>query len=346
LNEVTMLRRAGILCLFPLISLVAAVSAQAREGFGFTKRAVQMTLTRPPAVNVTGARLRVTAVSARSDGGSDAQSLQKLVAEAIVAGDARIAESEAPDLDIHLTLEHLDAGDSWETKTDYEYQQTGTKDEWNASRGKYEKKAVFGNVPVTKHIKVVQGALTGAFEICDAKGHVLDAGPIDRKFKRKYDGSDEAPPRETVMTGLLHDAAESVAARIVPTQERVTVILPKGSFEPFIPLAEEGKWEEYLTAVTAVPEMHSRDQEAYRQYALALAKEGLAYGTSDRLKAAKLLDEALQHYRTAIAGNPEESLFREPHVSLFGTDAGLPLPRIEASVKAYGAWNRRVKGEE
>jgi hypothetical protein len=337
-----MLRRTGILFLFPVISLVAAVPAEAREGFGFTKRAVQMSLTRPPAVNVTGARLRVTAVSVRCEGSSDAQALEKLVAEAVVAGDARIAESEAPDLDIHLTLEHLDAGDSWETRTDYEYQQTGTKDEWNASRGKYEKKAVYANMPVTKHVKVVQGALTGAFEIRDSRGRVLDSGPIDRKFKRKYDGGDEAPPRDAVLAGLLHDAAESVAARIVPTQERVAVILPKGSLEPFISLAEAGKWDEYVTAVVAVPEMHSRDQEAYRQYALAVGKEGLAYATSDRVKAAKLLDEALQHYHNAVAGNPDESLFREPHVSLFGADAGSPLPRIEASVQAYAAWNRRV----
>jgi hypothetical protein len=114
--------------------------------------------------------------------------------------------------------------------------------------------------------------------------------------------------------------------------------MPKGSFENFIPLAEAGRWNEYLAAVVAVPELRNRDQEAYRQYALAVAKEGAAYATADRIQAAKLLDEALAHYRNAIDYNPAESLFREPHTSLFGTDAGAPLPRIEASVKAYQAW--------
>src|SRR5258708_2057499 len=334
-----MLRRAGSLLLFTMVPfLVCVLPAQAREGFGFTKRAVQMSRTRPPAVNVSGARLRVRAASVRDDDRSDAQSRQKLAADAVTAGDPRIAESVSPDLDVRLTLERLSAEDSWETKTDTEYKQTGTRDEWNASKGKYEKKAVYGNVPVTKHIKVVEGTLAGTFEIRDGKGRVLDSGPMDADFKRKYEGGENAPSRETVRDDLLHDAAGTVAARIVPTKERVAVVLPKGSFENFIPLAEAGKWDEYLAAVVAVPEMRNRDQEAYRQYALAVAKEGAAYATADRIRATKLLDEALAHYRNAIDYNPAESLFREAHTSLFGTDAGAPLPRIEASVKAYQAW--------
>jgi hypothetical protein len=140
------------------------------------------------------------------------------------------------------------------------------------------------------------------------------------------------------MDDLLHGAAGVVAARIVPTTDRVPVLVPKGSFENFIPLAESGKWEDYLAAVSAVPEMRNRDQEAYRQYALAVAKEGLAYSTADRIRAAKLLDESFTHYKNAADFNGEESLFREAHTSLFGTDVAAPLPRVEASVKAYQGW--------
>ena len=59
----------------------------------------------------------------------------------------------------------LDADDNWETKTAYEYKQTGTRDEWNSAKGKYERKPVYQNVPVTKHIKHVQGEVEGTFEI-------------------------------------------------------------------------------------------------------------------------------------------------------------------------------------
>src|SRR5258707_4957534 len=154
-----------------------------------------MNRTRPPAVNVAGASLRVTTTTAHADDSGVAQTLQKLVTDAIVAGDARVSESGTPHLDIRLTLEHLDSTDSWETKSDYEYQQTGTKDEWSAARGKYEKRAVYGNVPVTKHIKVVQGTLTGAFEILASQVHLLDAGPIDRRFNRRDASGDDAHSR-------------------------------------------------------------------------------------------------------------------------------------------------------
>lgn len=331
-----MRRRAGIL-LF-LLPAALAVPVHAREGFGFTKRAVQMSRTRPPGINVTGAKLRVKSTSVRSDASSDAESLQKLTSDAIMAGDSRIAESGTPDLDVRLSLQRLDADDTWETRTDYEYKQTGTRDEWNASKNKYERKAVYGNVPVTKHIKHLQGAVAGTYEIRDGKGRVLDSGSFDRDFKRKYEGGENAPTREQVMDDLLHDAAWIVAGRIVPTKDRVAIVMAKGSFENFIPLADSGRWDEYLAAVSGVAEMRARDQEAYRQYALGVAKEGAAYSTNDRVRASKLLGEALVHYRNAADFNPEESLFREAHTSLFGTDAGAPLPRIEASAKAYQNW--------
>jgi hypothetical protein len=328
-------RRAGIL-LLPLV--LAAQPLLAREGFGFTKRAAQMARTKPPAVNVAGSRLRVKATSIRSDASSDAESLQKLAADAITAGDSRISESGSPDLDVRLSVERIDADDSWETKTDYEYRQTGTKEEWNKAKGKYEKKPVYGNVPVTKHIKVVEGKLVGTFEIRDGKGRVLDSGSFDQGFHRKYPDGDGAPTQGSVADTMLHDAAYVVAARIVPTKDRVTVVMPKGSFENFIPLAEKGQWDDYLDSVSGVPENKFHDQEAYRQYALAVGKEAVAYITPDRIRAAKLLEESLAHYRNAIAFNPDEKLFSEAHTSLFGSDAGAPLPRIEASVRAYQAW--------
>lgn len=327
--------------------LVITATAAAREGFGFTKRAVQMTRTRPPAASVAGARIRVEAISTRCEESDEAESLRALTSSAITAGDSGMAESGRPDLVVHLTLERLGVAESWETKTDHEYQQTGTKDEWNVAKSRYEKKAVYGNVPVTKHFKIVQGTVAGTYAIVDAKGGVLESGAIDQDSKRRYEGGEKASTREMVINDLLRAAAQTVARRIVPARDRVVVVLPKGSFESFIPLAEAGKWDEYLAVVLAVPELRGRDQEAYRQYALAVAKEGVAYGMDDRVKAAKLLGEALAHFHNALEYNPDESLFREPHVSLFGAEAGSPLLRLEASVRAYEAWAvGRVKGEE
>src|SRR5689334_24875786 len=83
--------------------------------------------------------------------------------------------------------------------------------------------------------------------------------------------------------------------------------------------------------------MRDPASEAYRQYALAVAKEGLAYATSDLPRARALLREAAEHYRTAIRNNPAEKLFSEEHNSIFSS-AGAPLPLVESSVQAYEAW--------
>src|SRR5260370_7733513 len=99
-------RRAGILFVLPVVAAAfTTLPALGREGFGFTKRAVNMSRTRPPAINVTGARLRVKATSVRSDESSDAESLQKLAEDAITAGDPHIAPSPSPDLDLPHSLQ-------------------------------------------------------------------------------------------------------------------------------------------------------------------------------------------------------------------------------------------------
>jgi hypothetical protein len=185
----------------------------------------------------------------------------------------------------------------------------------------------------------VSGSVDGTYRITDARGKDLDSGSIARKFSEKYDAGTGAPSTSTVRDDLLHKAARLVAARLVPTHGRDTVVMPKGSFEALIPLAERGAWDQYLAGVEAVPENRRPDQEAYRQYALAIAKEALAYTTADVARATDLLRQSVAHYKQAIANNPNEKLFTEAHSSLFFQGAAAPLPRAEQSLAAYEAWS-------
>lgn len=296
-----------VLCL----SLVAVSSVEAREGFGFSKRSAMMTRTHPPAIHVSGTRLRVD--------GDDA--VRRAVVEAIVSGDSRYVIATPADLDVRVTVIKLDATEAWDTKIDYEYQQTGTKSEWNASKGRYEKKPIYSNVAVPRRVHVVNGKLEARYEIRDAEAKLLDSGALDGDFREKYGEAETAPSLDAVRTNLVRDAAHALAARVVPTIDQVNVVLPKGSFESLIPLAENGRWEEYLEAVEALPESRSDEQEAYRQYALAVAKEAVAYSIADHARASKLLGEAMQHCHNAI-----------------DADVDAPLRRIAASAKAYAEW--------
>lgn len=323
----------------PCVLVLASASAYAREGFGFKKKAVDIQKTIPPALNLGARRVKVDVASERGADEDDAQTLARYISDAILSGGGTLAESGKPEITLQIDIDRLDSHESWETKTEYEYRQTGTEQKWNESKKKYETKAVYGNVPVTKNIKVVEATLTGSYDI-NAKGGAVDSGTLDQQFKQKYDDGTGAPAPSRAEDDLLKRAARVVASRIVPTQERVTVLIPRASFEPLIPYAESGDWTRYLAAVEAIPPMKSAKEEAYRQYALAVAKEALAYTQEDRNESLNMLRAAQSHYETAMASNPGEELFRKGYTSLLSVNTiGSPVTRVNESVTRYIAWS-------
>ncbi len=325
------------LALIVLATSVFASSASAREGFGFSKKSVTMNRTRPPALNTSARRIKVVAGSDRSKESDDAASLKRYTEEVLLAGAGTLAEQK-PETTIRLSVDRLDSHETWETKQDYEYRKVGTKEEWNDKKKKYETKDVWDNVPVTKNVKVLKASLTGAYDITDRNGRIIDSGDLSGSFSQKYEeGVNSATPSK-VEEDLLHKAAGTVGSRLVPTRDRIFVIVPKGSFEAFIPLAESNTWDRYLAAVQAVPENRNASQEAYRQYALGVAKEGLAYSLDDPRRAADLLREAVGHYQKAIQDNPGEKIFTETYDSMLSSRIPASMPRAQASLAAYETW--------
>ena len=317
---------------------VFASSAHGREGFGFAKKSITMNRTKAPALNTPARRVKVTASSDRTKETDDAASLKRYTEEVLLAGAGTLATNDKPETTIKLTVDRLDAHETWETKESTEYRKTGTKQEWNSKKNRYETKDVYDNVPVTKNVKVLKASLSGTYDILDKNGRVIDSGDLKDEFSKKYDeGKDSATPSK-VEDDLLHRAANTIGARLVPTHDRVFVIVPKGSFEAFIPLADSNTWDRYLAAVQAVPENHNQSQESYRQYALAVAKEGLAYSVDDARQATDLLREAVDHFQKAIQFNPGEKIFSEEYNSILSSRIGAPLQRAQTSLAGYEAW--------
>ena len=315
-----------------------AASAYAREGFGFSKKSVTMNRTKPPGLNTPARRVKVVATSDRSKESEDAATLKRFAEEVILGGAGTLATSDKPETTIKLAIDRLDSHETWEEKTEYQYRKTGTKQEWNSKKNKYETKDVYDNVPVQKNVKVLKASLIGTFDILDKNGKVIDSGDLKEEFSKKYDEGKNSETPSKVEDDLMHRAAAVVGARLVPTKDRVFVIVPKGSFEAYIPLADSNSWDRYVAAVEAVPENRNRSQEAYRQYALAVAKEGLAYSTDDPRRATDLLRESVNHYRRAIQDNPGEKIFSEEYNSILSSRIGAPLARATASLTGYEAW--------
>jgi hypothetical protein len=317
---------------------VFASTVYAREGFGFSKKSITMNRTKPPAINTPARRIKVTATSDRQKESDDAATLKRYVEDVLLGGGGTLASSDKPETTVRLAVDRLDSHETWETREDTEYRKVGTKEEWNAKKNRYETKDVYDNVRVTKNVKVLRASLAGVFDITDRSGHVIDSGDLTGDFSRKYDEGRNSDSPSRVEDDLLHKAAATVGSRLVPTRDRIFVIVPKGSFEAYIPLAEGNAWDKYLAAVQAVPENRNQGQDSYRQYALGVAKEGLAYSLDDPRRAADLLREAVDHYQKAIQYNGGEKIFTDTYDSMLSSRIPASLPRAQASLAAFESW--------
>jgi hypothetical protein len=322
-----------------LIAGAVALPAVAREGFGFKKKAVEIVRTIPPASNAGARRVKVNVTSDRSDARDDAQTLTRYIGEAILGGGGTLADSGRAEVTIDVSLDRVESHESYETETEYVRQQTGTKRKWNEKKQKYEDEPIYSSVPVQKSYKVLTASVTGGYDIA-ARNADVASGSLDQQFREKYGDGDSSRAPSDVEDELMRKAATAIAANLVPTQDRVSVLLPRSTFEPFIPHAESGNWERYLTAIEGVPANRNLKDEAYRQYAIAVAKEALAYANEDRKAAHAQLQSALAHYEQAISMNGTEELFRKGYVSLLASNAiGVPLSRVNDSVARYAKWN-------
>jgi len=312
--------------LYGCACLLFSLAAYGREGFGFTKKAIDINRVVPPAVNINGTRVTVSVDSDRNRVAGAAATLRQYVEKAVLAGDKKLEAAEHGDLQIVVALDRLDTENEYNSKVVDDYRKE--KD----SKGKDR----YVNHPTTKTYTTARGDIGGVYRILDSKGHVLDSGDIDRHYNEDFEYGG-APSRDRLRDQLLDWAADRVAARVVPTHVRTKVLVPKGSFEQYIPLAESGAFDQYLKAVESVSPMKDRGSDAFREYALGIAHEGLAYQTEDPKQALELLRKAAEHYQTAAANNPQEKLFAEKYNNIL-TSASGPIDRIAESVQKYEQW--------
>jgi hypothetical protein len=321
-----------------LIVTALAVPALAREGFGFAKKAVQVARTIPPSTNAGARRVKVNVTSDRGDARDDAQTLGRYVSDAILAGSGSLADSGRGEVMIDVSLDRVESHESYDTETEYVRQQTGTKRKWNEKKQKYEDEPIYSQVPVQKSYKVLTASVTGTYDIGTRSSDVA-SGSIDQNFREKYGDGDSSRAPSDVEDELMRNAARQIVAHLVPTNDRVSVLLPRSTFEKFIPLAESGDWNRYLAAIEGVPANRNLKDEAYRQYAIAVAKEAIAYATDDRKEALATLKNAVAHYEQAISMNGSEELFRKGYASLLASnEIGVPLSRANESVAKYEKW--------
>src|SRR5688500_770717 len=175
------------LALYLLAAAVFTSDAFAREGFGFTKKAVSMTRTNPPSLGIGARRVKITATSDRAAEKDDAATLKRYAEELVLTGAGTMAtEKDKGDVRISIAVDRLDSNESWETEQKSRTEKTGTKQEWNEKKKKYETKDVYGTVYYTVQVKVMNASLSGTWDLADKSGKIVESGTIDETFKEKY----------------------------------------------------------------------------------------------------------------------------------------------------------------
>lgn len=324
--------------------VLPAAPAQAREGFGILKAYAPMTRVRAPEIYLPGTQIHVRADPSAPNFKPEAARVARTVETDLLNADPRLsAATDRPDVIIEISV--------LQSRRD---QQTTQKEvQKSRYKGKDENgKAVYEYYDAVVDVHHVEYSFEATYRVDDVRGGRHDSIHAD-SFRHTFEDSfneDEAVPTESgLRDDALAAASRYIVQRLAPTAEVFEVVIPKGSFKELTALAENGHWSLYLQRVQTVPPVKKSPNEAYRQYALGLAHEGLGYNAETPEQTLRYLEQALVHYNRAIQMKPDEEYFLEGYdrdefeLPIFG-DLGIktaarhtqaPLDRVRTSMLSY-----------
>ncbi len=326
------LLRAAVPLLAALV--LAPLSARAaKEGFGFVKKTATVVRVKPPKVFLMGTRINVKAVSQDPANQSLAERIRSQLESELISADSRLGvDSATPEVQIEITVLQNDYNEEWQKRREMQQRQVG-KD----AKGK----PVYESYEVMVNYKVVSYAFGAAYQVTDlVKRASLDADHVRHELRNDFREGSGAPEKFNLESSGASAVVNQIVPRLTPTRENLGVLLPKGSLESYLRLAENGLWSKYLEALEGLTEKSNPSEESYRQYALGTAYEALGYSADDADTTLKYLEQAATYYNKAIDANPGEKFFSKPYDSFFTSKSGAaPLDRVKEALVDY----RRIK---
>ncbi len=196
--------------------------------------------------------------------------------------------------------------------------------------------AFAGDAPYVVTV-TIRNYLTGNTKAIDGKVRITD-----RTGRELWDGDVSNSNAGAIIPDsvpqLIAGAAVDVVRLLVPRRHQTGVVVPKGRFDSLIRLAEKGDWPAYLSAAEQLPALRGED-EAYREYALAVGHDGTAFQSPNLKTRIRNLHETITHNLAASRLKPSEKLFAEdcaPLQRAFATP-GLP-PKHWTDPHAMELW--------
>ena len=259
-----------------VIALVGMAVEYPAAQFGMTKRKVTLNRKVPPKVYLMNTAIRVDGVGQSPQFTQVAQRLGTLLEAELTQHDPRLKPvKDAPETIVTATVSRLDNSRTNESRTVPVFKQTGTKQEYNDKKKKYEEKPVFNTVNETHHFVIVKGGSSVAFQVRDAKsGAVLDSDTLSPTYSKEFRDGTGAPDSATVEQLLLQDVVNTVVRRITPTREAIEVMLarPNDQIDDINRLALAGLWSRMSEQLQLTKPVPDNKKEAYRQYNLGVGR--------------------------------------------------------------------------
>jgi hypothetical protein len=287
------------------------------QGFGVLGHKV-VTINRllPPTVNLKGKRIRVEATAAAVQNAStQVEALLRTKLVTLIQKDPRFILSDTnPETVLKFTV----------TNVYTDLYTTGT--------GANQTRSVHGKIEVAyQAIDVATNQALDSENLVQEVGYDPKAGLNLQIFntdknKRAAEGS-ENEARDQMVDGIV----SQMARRIAPLDQPFDAPLPSKKLEPISALAVAHRWGAVEEQAEKLDKFPKPDEDTYRQYLVALAKEAEAYdltreandfdlgkraditpkqADADFNNAQKYLDDAAEIYKTILTANPKEKEFR------------------------------------
>jgi hypothetical protein len=308
--------------LLPASLIVLCPALLPGQGFGSLKKTVVLERRLPAAVKLPGNAFNVKATAEKPQDQCEklaADKLQSMVETSLIRFNSQLElNPDKPDTLIALKVLICNA--------------VATQEHDTQLIGKKKGQQQPSGVKVNGHLQVTYQARTRA-------GKFVDAEPIDVKYSHDFnqvngaisetrkilgkiprpgakhkdeEGEDQPHTMEDVIEILVDRAAQHVAARLVNTNERVTISLARGALDQNNRYAEAGQWTRFVEGLEAMPPLPHMDDDAYRLYNIGVGDEALGYKAESPASAKRYFEQAVIQYRKAAEANPQEKAFIEP----------------------------------
>lgn len=302
--------KATIAGMLILSSLSLATYSQ---GFGMIKKDAHFSRLRPPRILLSRLDVAVRVTTLGVSRATSASTFQSSLESGLKTGDPRTNLNSAdPNIRIDCQVGGDSKTETWSKKSEYQRQKVRVEEVWNEQKKKMEKKDIYEDVKVEVPYLRVNWNASIAFRIESAKSaNIIASDQNTYTHSGEYKEGKLVPQSPPGVEGWIDQQARKIAAYIVPTRERVRILLPKGKLDSVSDKIEERKLAEALKELESIPPLKKQEDDSYKFYLLGACYEAMAY-VNDRTESLdRYLEQAAENYAKAIAVKPGEKYFTE-----------------------------------